>query len=80
MALVKLKASEKLDREGMRLVRDQTFTTTRNVVKAVGKPAYNRLMRCGYIVLDEKSEYSDVLRLTFDGEDYLTVLEEPWHD
>ena len=78
--MTKLKASERLDRTAMQLVRDQHICIRREVVKATDKATLARLVKRGYVVRDANSEYSDALQLTWDGIDYLGVLEESWHD
>jgi hypothetical protein len=50
------------------------------VTKATNAATLARLVRSGHVARDTAAEYSDALALTFDGQDYLAVLEESWHD
>lgn len=78
--LKRLTAAEKSDRTALQMVSEPGTWTRSMVVKATDKATLARLVKRGYLVRDAGSEYSDALALTWDGLDYLAVLEEPWHD
>jgi hypothetical protein len=78
--MAKLKATERSDRAALQLIRDVSICTRGDVVKATDKATLARLVKRVYVTRDANSEYSDALALTWDGIDYLTVLEETWHD
>ena len=80
MAATRLTAGECKDRAALRLIRDNGVCTRGDVTRATNKACLDRLVRRGHVTRDANSEYSDALALTWDGTDYLGVLEESWHD
>jgi poly(A) polymerase Pap1 len=76
----KLSAAERNDRVALRLVAGPGTCVRHMVTKATDKATLARLVRSGHVARDTASEYSDALALTWDGQDYLAVLEESWHD
>jgi hypothetical protein len=71
-----LTAGERKDLTALQLIRDVSVCTRGLVDKETGKATRQRLIRGGYVTGDADSEYSDALALTWDGIDYLAVLEE----
>lgn len=78
--LKRLTAGEKSDRAALRLVSEDGVCSRSMVVRATDKATLARLVKRGQVVRDANSEYSDALAITWDGIDYLAVLEESWHD
>jgi hypothetical protein len=79
-AVIRLTATERKDRTALQLIRD-TYTCTRGMVASgTDKATLARITRRGWAARDANSEYTDALALTWDGLDYLAVLEETWHD
>lgn len=76
----KLTSAEKTDRTALQMVRDSSQCTRGMVTAKCGKAKLQRIERLGYVRHNPESEYTDVIQLTWDGADYLGVLEEPWHD
>ena len=74
--LKRLTAAEKSDRTALQMVSEPGTWTRSMVVKATDKATLARLVKRGYLVRDAAAEYSDALALTWDGLDYLAVLEE----
>ena len=69
----KLTAAERKDLAALTLAEQAPCTVTRIDVR-VSKTTRQRAQRRGWLATDP--EYSDCVRLTFDGEDYLAVLRE----
>jgi hypothetical protein len=76
----RLTDAEKRDRAALLAIREPGPTTRGRVVRTTSKATLARLERRGWVQRDPQSEYTDVLALTYDGEDYLAVLLETWHD
>ena len=79
MPVTKLTSNEKKDRLGLRLA-DKEFCIKRDIVRATDEATLVRLIKRGWIERNVRSEYTDAVTLTWDGIDYLSVLEESWHD
>jgi hypothetical protein len=80
MPVTRLTANEKRDRIALRLARGPAVCIQRDIVRATDKATLARLVKRGWIERDVTSEYTDAVALTYDGTDYLSVLEESWHD
>lgn len=74
--MAKLTVGERKDRTALQLIRDVSVCTRGMVAKESGKATLGRLVRRGHVTRDANSEYTDALALTWDGLDYLEVLEE----
>jgi len=78
MSATKLTKTELADRAALWYVRDNRLTVRSDIRRATSQATLNRLLRRGWITLPDGAEYTDQVALTWDGEDYLTELEQPW--
>lgn len=74
MARRKMTAAEQKDLRALALAEQMRPCTATRIDVQAGRATRQRAVRRGHLATDP--EYSDCLRLTVDGEDYLAVLRE----